>query len=236
MMNKQVLSLFIIFLAGILPSFGQDTLPNFSVTNVGNNRIIVGWTNPFESIKQLSIQRSFDSLKGYKTIVTVPDPTTPQNGYADTKATNDRMFYRLYIMLDKGAYLFSPAKRPVKDSIKRNNYDEKITRIDESVPLAIPNFGLNNNKSKPDVFTPSVHVYTFRDGYVRVNLPDDEAKKYNIKFFTEEGKLLFELKDIKERSFKIDKGNFFHAGWFNFELYEDGILKEKHKFFLQKEF
>jgi hypothetical protein len=74
--------------------------------------IVIGWANQFETVKQISIQRSFDSLKNFKTILTVPDPSIPENGYVDTKASNDRMFYRLYIMLDKGAFLFSDAKRP----------------------------------------------------------------------------------------------------------------------------
>jgi hypothetical protein len=26
-------------------SFSQDTLPKFSVRNVGNNRVIIGWVN-----------------------------------------------------------------------------------------------------------------------------------------------------------------------------------------------
>ncbi|MEJ7740864.1 MAG: hypothetical protein WKF97_25890 [Chitinophagaceae bacterium] len=102
-----------------LVSAGQDTLPKFSVTNKGNNRIIVSWTNPYgQSIRQLSIQRSFDSLKNYKSILTVPDPTPIQNGYVDSKATNDHMFYRLYIQLDSGKYLFSVAKRPAPDTAK----------------------------------------------------------------------------------------------------------------------
>ena len=67
-------------------------------------------------------------------------------------------------------------------------------------------------------------------------LPEDEKpKKYSIKFF-EEDVPLFELKEIKEREFKIDKSNFYHAGWFRFELYEDDKLIEKHKFQLEKDF
>src|ERR1700750_2548559 len=89
----------------------QDTLPHFSVKNVGNNRIIVDWVNRFTDIRQISIQRSFDSLKNFKTILTVADPTNPQNGFADNKAENDHMFYRLYILLDKGVFLFSNSKR-----------------------------------------------------------------------------------------------------------------------------
>ena len=76
----------------------QDTLPKFTVRNIGSNKIVVSWVNTFKNIRQISIQRSFDSLRDFKTIMTVPDPTVPENGYLDTKAVSDRMFYRLYIM------------------------------------------------------------------------------------------------------------------------------------------
>ncbi len=79
-------------------------------------------------------------------------------------------------------------------------------------------------------------VYTFKDGYIRISLPEEDDKKYNIKFFTEDNTPLFELKDVKERNFKIEKASFYKAGWFKFELYEDGKLKEKNKFYLPKEF
>jgi hypothetical protein len=236
-MKKLVLSLLLIFSVAGYRLLAQDTLPKFSVKNVGSNRIVLGWTNTFESIKQISIQRSFDSLKGYKTILTVADPTTPQNGYVDSKASNDHMFYRLYILLDKGVYLFSDPLKPVIDTFKRTamNDNSKVIRMNGNDSVSIPNFGMNN-KTKPEVFTPSLHVYTYKDGNVRINLPDDEGKKYSIKFFDEDDTFLFELKDIKERTFRIDKANFFHAGWFKFELYENGKLTEKHKFYLQKDF
>ena len=206
----------------------QDTLPKFSVKNAGNDRIIIGWTNNFPTIKQLSIQRSFDSLAGFKTILTVPDPTTPQNGYVDANPVNDHMFYRLYIMLDKGHYLFSDARKPVADTLYRVG---QLPQNDAG--------NTNNGDDKLQVagFTPSLYVYTNRDGYVNIKLPDDEKpKKYSIKFFDEDGNLLFELKEIKQKNFKIDKANFYHAGWFRFELYEDGKLFEKYKIYLEKDF
>ena len=253
-MNKLILCLLVLTTlvcsnlhAQPAPSQRQDTLPKFSVKNVGNNRIVVSWTNTFKTIRQISIQRSYDSLNNFKTILTVPDPTTLQNGYVDTKAPNDHMFYRIYLMLEKGIYMFSDVKRPAYDTlIKTAAVDYSLKKgisinggIDkiggpDSLP-AIPNMGISNG-NKPNVFTPSLHVYTYKDGYVRINLPDDEDKKYNIKFFEENDSFLFELKDIKERTFKIDKTNFYHAGWFKFELFENGKLIEKHKFFLQKEF
>ena len=157
-------------------------------------------------------------------------------------------------MLDKGMYVFSNAKRPVRDTIRKvdliNNtiilqsgdtlvtakpFVVKIDKFPGTDSITIPNPG--NNKTRPNAFTPSLHVYTYRDGYVRINLPEEEkSKKYLIKFFKEDNTFLFELKDIKEKDFKIDKANFYAAGWFKFELYEDGKLIEKHKFYLEKDF
>lgn len=233
-MKKLVFSILLMLVAAGKLLQAQDTLPKFSLRNVGNNRIIIGWTNTFETIKQISIQRSFDSLTGYKTILTVTDPTTPQNGYADTKATNDHMFYRLYILLDKGIYLFSEAKKPLRDTARRIDPITNKLIPDWGDSIAGPDVG---NKSRPDGFTPSLHVFTYRDGYVRISLPGNEkSKKYSVRFFEEDETFLFELKEIKEKDFKIDKTNFYHAGWFLFELYEDGKLFEKHKFYLDKDF
>jgi hypothetical protein len=236
-MKKLVLSLLVITSCSGIVLHAQDTLPNFSVKNAGNNRIIISWSNAFQNIRQISIQRSFDSLANYKTILTVADPATPQNGYADTKADNSRMFYRIYIMLDKGVYMFSKAKRPVSDSLHKTDFVSRIDKIGgiDSVSARIPNFTINNG-NKPNVFVPSMHVFTYKDGYVRISLPEDENKKYSIKFFEENDSFLFELKDIKERTFRIDKTNFYHAGWFKFELYESGKLIEKYKFYLEKDF
>jgi hypothetical protein len=235
---KKVLPVLFICLTAAFSIKAQDTLPKFSVKNAGNNRIIVSWTNNFQTIKQLSIQRSFDSLNNFKTILTVPDPANPQNGYVDSKATNDHMFYRLYILLDKGVYIFSDAKRPViisRDSLRKVDFSNKTDHIGKFDSISTPNLGINE-KERPEVFVPSMHVYTYKDGFVRINLPDGEDKKYSIKFFEDNDDFLFELKDIKERTFRIDKSDFYHAGWFKFELYENGKLIEKHKFYLEKDF
>lgn len=224
----------------------QDTLPKFSARNIGNNRIVIGWVNTFTNVKQISIQRSFDSLKDFKTILTVPDPKNPENGFVDTKATNDHMFYRIYIMLEKGVFLFSRSKKPFFDSAAIISAKKKILmdgQVDKLGKIDSLN-GLNGSakeKSNANVFIASKYVYTMQDGYVRINLPNEVVadgkpkKKYSIKFFDEIGKLLFEIKEITVNNFKIDKTNFYHSGWFNFELYEDGKLFEKHKFLIPKE-
>src|ERR1700712_5573631 len=116
----------------------QDTLPSFSLVNKGNNRIIVSWNNPYDkAIHQLSIQRSLDSTKNFKSILTLPDPTVPQNGFADTKAPSDHMFYRLYILLDSGKYVFSKSKKPILDTV-RVKEPPKETKVVEQQPVYEP--------------------------------------------------------------------------------------------------
>jgi len=210
--------------------YAQDTLPSFSVRNAGNNRVIIGWVNNYPVTKQISIQRSFDSLKNYKTILSVADPSAIQNGFADTKAPNDHMFYRLFINLDKGEFFFTRPQRPQIDTTTKTA-ENPVVKKEENVVI----IGEKQPVKKPD-FVPSFYVYTNRDGYVFVNLPDAGTKKYHIKFFEEDDSFLFELKNIKEAALTLDKANFIHAGWFKFELYQDEKLLEKNKFYLSKEF
>lgn len=114
-MRKIILSLLICTSA---LAYAQDSLPAFSVVNKGNNRVVISWNNKFPQLKQISIQRSADSLSNFKSLITVPDPNNRQNGYLDAKAPNDKMFYRLYILVDGANFIFSRSKRPANDSIR----------------------------------------------------------------------------------------------------------------------
>src|SRR6476469_5609702 len=109
-MSRIIVCLFLLFSFSSVRA--QDTLPRFSVQNAGKNRFIVGWVNNYGLVKQISIQRSHDSLSNYTTIMSVADPNARQNGFADTKAPNDHMFYRLFVVLDKGQYFFTQSQKP----------------------------------------------------------------------------------------------------------------------------
>ena len=187
-------------------AYGQDTLPNFAVKNVGKNRYIVGWVNTYGLVKQISIQRSFDSLKNFTTILSVADPNARENGFADTKAPNDHMFYRLFVVLDKGQFFFTASKKAVLDTMKAT----QVTIVDKIKDTT-------GSSTRPQVpkkpeFVPSFYVYTNHDGYVFINLPDADKKKYHIKFFEEDDSFLFEIKSIRETALTLDKTNFIHAG------------------------
>ncbi len=277
----------------------QDTLPKFSVVNLANNRVIISWTNPYGvNIRQISIQRSFDSLRNFKTILTVPDATAPQNGYADTKATNDHMFYRLYLLLDSnGHYLFSRSKRPASSAgsaaataflnqaanqngiISLNKIEDMVKAESNSTTSAESivdrlifvkkrdtlvgaikaemlkhfrdsiNFRTKDTVSMKstdtlvirtfiakEMFRPSRWVFTEKDGNVKILLPEATQKKYTLRFLEDDNTMLFEVNRIPDTYLILDKSNFMHSGWFNFELYEDGKLKERHKVYIPKDF
>ena len=104
-----------LFLMGIFFSTllrAQDTLPRFSATARGPGKILISWHNKYPVVSQISIQRSTDSLKNFTTLITVPDPRLPENGAMDTRAPHPNFYYRLFVVLENGKYLFTPSRRP----------------------------------------------------------------------------------------------------------------------------
>jgi hypothetical protein len=90
--------------------------------------------NNYPYTAQITIQRSFDSIRGYKSILTVPDPNAKQNGYADSKAINDHMFYRLYIQLENGRFLFTAAKQPSREIIITEPQPKPVLTTSPTIP------------------------------------------------------------------------------------------------------
>ncbi|HLZ89431.1 MAG TPA: hypothetical protein VKQ52_19385, partial [Puia sp.] len=121
----------------------QDTLPRFSATARGPGKILISWHNKYRDVSQISIQRSADSLRNFTTLVTVPDPRLPENGATDNKAPHPNFYYRLFIVLDNGKYLFTPSRRPHSQSEepavvkKEEEAEETIARAADTRMLVI---------------------------------------------------------------------------------------------------
>ena len=118
-----------IFLLLIQPAFAiaQDTLPAFTVKEI-NGKTIIGWNNPDKELKQLIIQRSPDSLKGYQSIMSMPDPTSFSNGYLVKSTDSIRYFYRIFYVKHNGRYFFTNSKKAIKE----------IKKISPSPPIETP--------------------------------------------------------------------------------------------------
>jgi len=92
----------------------QNQLPDFSVEDVGNNKVRISWINPFgEVCIQLTAQSSFDSLRGFKTIFSTESPQLPQNGFVYTPPFKGKFYYRISYILSGNAFYFSHSKIPV---------------------------------------------------------------------------------------------------------------------------
>ena len=270
-MMKQI-TCFLLITCLFFTGYAQDTLPGFSVVDKGNNKIIVSWTNTSRNVAQISVQRSTDSIRGFTTVMTVPDPNIPQNGFADNKLPNTPVFYRLFIVMDKtGNYTITPSKRPVLDTSKATAINNNkapfgsgtlIIKRRDSVVMLLPEKDFKkfrdsmmfktkdtlssrhgdtfyirpfSNRSPREVIVQSKYVRSDKEGNVIVQVPVSDHH-YSIKFFEENNNLLFEIKHVKGPALIIDKVNFIHAGNFFFELFEDGKLKERNKFYIPRDF
>lgn len=231
------ISLALLFVFAAMLTRSQDTLPAFTVKN-RFGKIIISWVNPFDSLVQISVQRSPDSLKGFKTILTIPDPKARINGFLDAKAPNTTQYYKLYVQRPGGRYFYTKAQKPVVDSSRTVKYE---LANNQPTGIKFVNGKPQGDSSKAkvpelrNVFTPSVFVYTNPEGNVVVALPENKSKAYSLKFYLADGTPVFQMSQVKESLLTLDKSNFHHSGWFNFELYENEVLKEKHKLFIPKD-
>lgn len=87
--------------------------------------------------------------------------------------------------------------------------------------------------SRP-LWKPSEYVFTNEKGYLTIRLPELKQHRYRIVFFEDNGAEVFQIRSVKDTDLVLDKASFIHSGWFSFELYEDDKLKEKNRFYLDK--
>ncbi len=272
----------LILLTGILftyTSLAQDTLPGFNVLDKGNGRVIVSWKNNFETINQIAVQRSYDSLKKFSTIYSAPSPELPENGFTDQIKPGTKVYYRIFFVLQGGTYFFTPVKSPGVGTVVVVNVDAKRDKANEFTKEAIrsptkkifikvsdslyatlidgdyirfKDSIINKTKDtlyplssdtvqilqyvQPYVWKSSIYVYTDKEGYVVLNLPEASTKKYQLRIFEENDTPVLELKHIKNPYVTLDKSNFYHAGWYKFELVEDGKIKDRNKILIPKDF
>ncbi len=325
----------------------QDTLPGFTASLKPGGKVLISWRNSYPAINQISIQRSSDSLRNFTTLVTVPDPHIPENGFVDSKANGAKMYYRIFILFPNSKYMFTKSRKAILETTdqpvaiqkpatkeksragvqtssmlqketKKSEDSLKTTPIksqEEEDYLILPKIDNSRiyymmetpNLKKPSISNPgrakgptievqkvlvvkrrdsvimllagnqvsrfsdslvkqtkdtllfvnadtlqikpyielykepkevykvSLYVFTSKDGNVTISLADYNHKTYYVSFFETDNTPVLEVKEIKYPILVIDKTNFGHSGWFRFELYEDGKLKEKNKLLIPRE-
>lgn len=95
----------------------QKPLPDFSVIDLNKTKARISWQNNFgDSLIQLNVQMSYDSLKFYKTIFSTESPGLPQNGFVYNLPYTTNFYYRIFYVLLGDKFYFSPAKHAVPDT------------------------------------------------------------------------------------------------------------------------
>lgn len=281
--SKIAVAIFPLLFSLVVATRAQDSLPNFSV-DVRNGAIIIGWINPYNDIAQLIIQQSKDSISGFRSIVTMPDPAAVTNGFAYKKPNSENYFYRIFYLRSGSRYMFTAPKKPnpeIKSAVQKPvaskevenliTSPKQVDSIIKSNPSIVTDikkglkadsvvlekidsvFRVNPEKAmkiiryvdqvatplqkidhttKDDIFNPSGFIFTNNEGNLVIALPDVHKKKFSLHVQTKEGTPVFEMKNIKEPLLQIDKSNFYKSGWFKYELYEAGRLREKNRFYI----
>lgn len=119
-----------------------------------------------------------------------------------------------------------PFYKRFRDSVAMNTKDTlyNITTFRAELKRYIP---------KP-VWKPSVYVYTNNSGYVTLSLPNADKVHYKLVVYDMEDKEQFSIARVREPELILDKSNFKKAGWYQFELFLNGNLLDKNRFFLPK--
>lgn len=130
------------------------------------------------------------------------------------------LYDKLYKELDQASY------RKFKDSIF-NFTKDTLTRKDKSTVLWSP----VNPIEIPESWTPSIYVFTNSKGNLTIEFPNTQSKRYSLLIYDDKV-LLHNISNLQEDKWIIEKSNFYHRGWYSFEIYCDGELLEKNKFFL----
>jgi hypothetical protein len=90
---------------------------------------------------------------------------------------------------------------------------------------------LSNNRDLPG----AGFIRRERNGDLVITVPNPAREKYGIRFFDDENRFLFEVRQIRDPLLIVEKYNFQHAGMFHYELYRENLLIERSSFFIRKE-
>lgn len=139
-------------------AIAQQPLPDFSIQKGPKNHTIISWRNNFgDMLTVLNVQRSGDSVKGFRTIYSVTNLTLSVNAYTDNKPQPGADYYRMYYMLKNGTYAFTKAKRIatgfVTDDLLSKLTGSQTITVNGENPRKVPLKSLSQLKDSVTNFT-----------------------------------------------------------------------------------
>jgi hypothetical protein len=119
------------------------------VSKASDTKVKIEWKNPYgDSIVQLNVQRSWDSVKNFRTIFVPLSPELPQNGYIDETAGYTGLYYRVFYVLQNGSFFFTKGMKVTSGTDLTNEISAEaaadknflITVHDDDSVIAVLNF------------------------------------------------------------------------------------------------
>jgi hypothetical protein len=222
-------------------TINPPVLPDFSAL-IKTGKIQLDFISGFRDVKFIGVQRSLDSVLNFTTIGLINNPNESRNSYQDGRPQPGSNYYRLFIQFNNGRYIYTKVLLAVPDSTIDNSRKLQLADVKEAIAAAKEAAAASGTtpdkeknappKEEKIVWHPSNYVYTTADGNINIKLPDAAEKKYTVRFFEADGSFLFEISKVKEPFLILEKAIFLHAGWFNFEIFQDGKSYEKWNLFI----
>lgn len=215
---------FILFLS-VLTSLlsAQAFLPEFQVVQ-RNGLNIVSWSNENKELSQLIIQRSSDSINGFRSIVSMPDPSSPTNGFVDKKAGNATYYYRIFYVMPGSRYVFTASKKPSPEVPKptvtttppKTESTPKIEEIPSPAikpktpePTMVPKKIPDSSESRLTLTDQNIGISQYNWKKITIlpkpdNLMNDEIFTLSSRVFTNgEGNLVISLADAPKHRYTL---------------------------------
>lgn len=211
-MKKIFLLFFIIFLAeGILQAQQKFGV---AVSKVSDTKVKIEWTNPYgDSVVQLNVQRSWDSVKNFRTIFVPLSPELPQNGFIDETDGYNMQYYRVFYVLADGTFFFTKPKKTLSGSDFTNEVTEDhaidtnliITVHDEDTIIAQLNYrGYKKFRDSIVSFTKDT-LYSLTDADVLIHYYNNGVGWIPSKtvFTSSDGYVQIYLADALQKNYRI---------------------------------
>ncbi len=131
----------------------QETLPAFSVT-AKNKNITIQWQKPNELLTLLVIQKSLDSLNGFKSVASMPDPNKEKGSFKEESNNANHFYYRIFYVGVNGKYYFTQSQKAILEKTFQAPPQKSISPISAKIVITPPPKPINKiieKKPAPEI-------------------------------------------------------------------------------------
>ncbi|MBV9961227.1 MAG: hypothetical protein JO072_03200 [Parafilimonas sp.] len=213
-----------------------------SVSKASDTKVKIEWKNPYgDSVVQLNVQRSWDSIKNFRTIFVPLSPELPQNGYIDETGGYNTQYYRVFYVLANGSFFFTKSKKNTTGSDFTNEITEEqatdknflITVHDDDSVIATLNFDAYKKFRDSIVNYTRDTLYSLTDADILIRYYNNEIRwmPSTHVYTTSDGYVQIFLTDALQKNYRLRFFDETHKPIFNIQhVTQQQLLLDKTDF------